>query len=94
MTFSLLISLQKELDSYLPWFTIIALQIYRDIIKEYRKMTITIQKILFKKNIIVIEESLEQLCARGNHNRCRNGRDKGEQTNKQIDRQMFSYLYK
>ena len=56
-------------------------------------MTITIQKILFKKNIIVIEESLEQLCARGNHNRCRNGRDKGEQTNKQTDRQTNVFVF-
>ena len=42
---ALLVILQKEIDSYLiSFFCVIALQIYREILKKYRKGAITLQK--------------------------------------------------
>ena len=40
--YALLISLQKELDSYLLWFFYNRSQTYRDILKKYRKGAITL----------------------------------------------------
>ena len=39
-------------------------------------------------------ESKKLLCAKWYPNRFRNNRGKGEQKNKQTDRQTFAYLYK
>ena len=42
--FYVLIYLRKEFRFYLNWFLLIALQIYREILKKYRKRTITPHK--------------------------------------------------
>ena len=73
--------------NYIPTscgFSMIPLQIYREILQKYRNRAITLFKILLFQNI---RRSKKQLCTKGNPNRFRNGREKREQTDRKTDRQ-------